>query len=46
MSENICHNDNKVTGKSDNRVKIARVLSENSGVLISVDYCIFAVSDL
>ena len=24
MSENICHNDNKVTGKSDNRVKIAK----------------------
>lgn len=46
MSENIFHNDNKVIGKSDNRVKNFQVIFENSGVLISVDYCIFAVTDL
>lgn len=46
MSENIFHNDNKVTRKDDNRVKNCPVIFENSGVLISVDYCIFTVTDL
>ena len=46
MSESIIHDDNKVTGKSDNRVKNFQVIFENSDVLISVDYCIVAVTDL
>lgn len=41
----IFQNDNKVTGKSDNKVKITKFFLRTM-LLISVDCSIFAVSDL